>query len=196
MTPLRCGCAVQRTTLTTVPKGSVMRVIRWRLVINTVGATPIPSEEDYFILMDDNHCQEKVEGEMRGGLQIEPETTPHKHYLPPIILQSGLSILTFSDLKNWALWATWSLPSSLLPWLSEMRHRLGSPIPSQSFLFIYLFIYFFFLLRKISPELTSLANLPLLYMWVAATTWLTSGIGPCHGSKPRNLGCQSRASQT
>ena len=35
-------------------------------------------------------------------------------------------------------------------------------------------ILFFFLLRKISPELTSIASLPLffLFLWAAATAWL------------------------
>ena len=32
------------------------------------------------------------------------------------------------------------------------------------------------------------ANLPLLYMWVAATMWLMSDIGLCLGSEPANPG--------
>ena len=42
---------------------------------------------------------------------------------------------------------------------------------------IYLFIV---LLRKIGPELTSVANLPLFFMWVAATAWPPmKGVGLC-----------------
>ena len=67
---------------------------------------------------------------------------------------------------------------------------------------------FSFFLRKISPELTSVASLPpfllkekispeltsvpiflhFFYRWVTATAWLTSGVGPQPGSKPVNLG--------
>ena len=61
-------------------------------------------------------------------------------------------------------------------------------------------------MRKISPELTSVANLsiflleedwpsanicanlPLIYMWVAVTAWPMSGIGPHLGSEPVNPG--------
>src|SRR3712207_4869248 len=47
---------------------------------------------------------------------------------------------------------------------------------------------FFFPLRKIRPELTSVANLPLFCMWVADTAWLTmSGVGLCPGTKPGPL---------
>ena len=46
--------------------------------------------------------------------------------------------------------------------------------------------FFFLLLRKISPEIISVANLPLLYMWVATITWLTSCVGSCPASKSVN----------
>ena len=43
---------------------------------------------------------------------------------------------------------------------------------------------FKFLLRKVCPELTSIANLPLFCMWVTATAWPPmSGLGLCLGTK-------------
>ena len=33
-------------------------------------------------------------------------------------------------------------------------------------------VFFFFSVRKTGPELTSVANLPLFYMWVTTTAWL------------------------
>ena len=58
------------------------------------------------------------------------------------------------------------------------------------------FVVSFFLLGKISPELTSVASLPPLYKWVTTTAWFTSGVGLCPGSKPMNLGRQSGACPT
>ena len=72
----------------------------------------------------------------------------------------------------------------------------------------------FFLVRKIGPELTSVANLPLfgeedqpsanirahlplLYVCDAATAWLDERcIGPCPGSEPANLGPPKQRAQT
>ena len=48
--------------------------------------------------------------------------------------------------------------------------------------------FFFFWLRKIHPELTSIANLPLLCRWVTTTTWpLMSSVDPCLGTELRPL---------
>ena len=50
------------------------------------------------------------------------------------------------------------------------------------------FIYLFFLVRKIGPELTSVAVF-LYFMWGAATAWLDEQCGgPRLGSKPANPG--------
>ena len=46
----------------------------------------------------------------------------------------------------------------------------------------FLFIFF---LKKIDPEVTSVAKLPLFCMWVAATAWPPmSGVGLCPGTNP------------
>ena len=43
--------------------------------------------------------------------------------------------------------------------------------------------------RKIGPELTSVASLPLLCIWDAATAWLDEWCADLHpGSKPANPG--------
>ena len=71
------------------------------------------------------------------------------------------------------------------------------------------------LLRKIHPELTSIANLPLFLLeedspwantcvslplfvcvWDTATAWLVSGVGPRPESQPTNPGQWSRACRT
>ena len=66
--------------------------------------------------------------------------------------------------------------------------------------------HFFFLVRKIGPGLTSVANLPLLlgpeltsvpiFLYcvcgVPPQHGLMSGVGPCLGSKPVNPGHQSK----
>ena len=59
------------------------------------------------------------------------------------------------------------------------------PNPSASLLHSFLFL-FFFLLRKIHPELTSVANLPLLVCESLPQRghWQMSGVGPCPGTKP------------
>ena len=45
---------------------------------------------------------------------------------------------------------------------------------------------FFFGLRKIHPELTSIANLPLFCLWAGTTARPpTSGVGPHPGTEPR-----------
>ena len=45
---------------------------------------------------------------------------------------------------------------------------------------------FFFFLRKICPELTSVTNVLLFCLWATTTAWpLMSGAGPCPGNKPR-----------
>ena len=47
--------------------------------------------------------------------------------------------------------------------------------------------FFFFLVRKIGPELTSVAILPLFCMWISATAWLNEQcVGLCPGSEPVN----------
>ena len=48
------------------------------------------------------------------------------------------------------------------------------------------FFYFLFLLRKISPELTSAASLPLLVCepLLQHGHWQSRGIGPCLGTNP------------
>ena len=51
--------------------------------------------------------------------------------------------------------------------------------------------FFFLLVRKIRPELTSIANLPLLCMWDAPTARPMSGAGPCPGSEPTNQGLEA-----
>ena len=54
----------------------------------------------------------------------------------------------------------------------------------------------FCFVRKIGPELTSVANLHLLCMWVAAPAWLMSGVGLHPGPETSNLGHQSRVCRT
>ena len=45
----------------------------------------------------------------------------------------------------------------------------------------------FFLVRKIVHELTSVASLPLFFMWGATVAWLDEwDVGPHPGSKPAN----------
>ena len=60
----------------------------------------------------------------------------------------------------------------------------GQPLTNSSQT-IFPFPFFFFLLRKICPELTSVASLPFLCVWSAATAWpLRSGVGPRPGTEP------------
>ena len=48
-------------------------------------------------------------------------------------------------------------------------------------------ILFFVLVRKIGPEITSVASPPLLCIWDAATVWLDEWrVGSCPGSEPAN----------
>ena len=50
-------------------------------------------------------------------------------------------------------------------------------------------VLFCFLVRKIVPELTSVANLPLFCMWDATTAWLDEWcVGVHPGSEPMNPG--------
>ena len=60
--------------------------------------------------------------------------------------------------------------------------------------FYFIFYLFIILLRKIHPELTSTANLPLFCIWVTTTTWLlTMGVCLCLGTEP---GPPKQSSQT
>lgn len=70
--------------------------------------TSVPDEEHYCILIPWQVLP--GEGE-RGDKRRATDRARNKslQWSLPIILQSALSILIFSDLKNWALLATWSL---------------------------------------------------------------------------------------
>ena len=58
------------------------------------------------------------------------------------------------------------------------------------------FLSFFFFAEEGWPWANICANLPpLFHMWVPATAWLTSGVGPCPGSKLVNVCCQRGACQ-
>ena len=55
-------------------------------------------------------------------------------------------------------------------------------------------LLFIFLVRKIGPELTSVASLPLFCKWDAATAWVDEQCVGLHlGSEPVILGCLSGA---
>ena len=104
----------------------------------------------------------------------------------------------------------------LQPCMHEKRKINSNTIKNNSSLSVHYVLYFkkFFLLRKIHPELTSVANLPLflleedypwanicanlppLCMWDAATAWLMSRVSPHPGSTLVNPGCQSRTRGT
>ena len=50
-------------------------------------------------------------------------------------------------------------------------------------------------MRKINPELNIQANIPPLYMWIAATAWLTSGIGLHPRSKSVNWAARAERTE-
>ena len=94
------------------------------------------------------------------------------------------------------VWLAWSqCPFATLE-LSRIHHNQGAlvngsifhqyPQPTENshytaFLF---FSFLFFLVKKIGPELTSVANLPLFCMWDATTAWLDEQcVGVCLGTE-------------
>ena len=79
--------------------------------------------------------------------------------------------------------------------------------------FISFYFNLFFLVRKVGPKLTSVANLPpclrkivteltsvpifLYFMWDATTAWLEEQrVGPHLGSEPANPGLLKQSTQT
>ena len=129
-------------------------------------------------------------------------------YFPPafviyslFILKRHLFWLAFREFLTpphvdvfWYLRARLPWPPFIFqPW-AKSGHRHHCPSRAHCYISkLYHTDTIFFFLRKTSPELTSVANLPPLSMWVAATAWLTSGIGPRLGTELVTPGHQSGA---